>query len=84
MTCLLIEQVRRGRAASPDILPRDDRAICAAFHLDHFAWLEYNAGTRQIADFIRQRTVADSNREVTIPAAVRSIHAWISTDRSTR
>jgi hypothetical protein len=60
--CLLIEKFRRGKMPGR-IFSALLLVFClimtaqsaVQFDLDHFGWLQYSAGTKQVADFIRRR-----------------------------
>jgi hypothetical protein len=87
-TCMLIERFRPG--AWP---LRSLSALLVVFcvlmamqsglqlDLDHFGWLRYSAGTKQIADFIRRKNVADGGPEVTISTS-GSLYACLDFYRS--
>ena len=86
--CLLIERFRHG-----NMLARVFSALLLLFclvmtiqsglqfDLDHFGWLEYSAGSKQVADFIRQRE-ARAEHEVNISTS-GSLYACLDFYRST-
>jgi hypothetical protein len=85
--CLLIERLRVGRMPAR-ILSALFLLFCLAmtiqsglqFDLDHFGWLEYSAGTRQVADFIRRRQT-QSEHQVNIVTS-GSLYACLDYYRS--
>lgn len=73
IACLIIE--RSPKSTGPmRSLPAALVAFCLLmivqstlqFDLDHFGWLRYSAGTKQIAEFIRRSSEKKSGKEVTI------------------
>jgi hypothetical protein len=86
--CLLIERFRHGK-----MLARSFSALLLLFclvmtiqsglqfDLDHFGWLQYSAGSKQVADFIRQRETR-AERDVNISTS-GSLYACLDFYRST-
>lgn len=81
LICVLMEQVPRYRAPLLAFCLIMTAQSALQFDLDHFAWLKYSAGTRQIADFIRQRTVGEAARAVEISSS-GSLYACLDFYRS--
>jgi hypothetical protein len=81
LSCVLVERLPRGRAFLLAFCLIMTAQSALQFDLDHFAWLEYSAGTRQIANFIRHRTRADSAHQVNISAS-GSLYACLDFYRS--